>query len=632
MKTASCPSCGAPVVFRSAASLYVVCDFCRSTLLRSGEDLQNLGRMADLLEDASLIQIGSEGRFRNRPFRVIGRIQLAYEAGVWNEWYILLDDAKGAWLSEAGGEYVVSAQVTVKDPLPAFETLAPEMPVFLDGQHFTVTDLERARCISGQGELPFRVAAGYDVQTADLRSDQRFVTLDYSETPPMVFVGQPVAFADLQWVNLRQASQGEAATRIQAQAFHCPHCAAPLQIHSPAIESIGCDSCGSIIGIANENVQLLARAAQAMRVIPWLPLGSRGKLQEIDWEVIGFMRRGTPLQTDEYSWSEYLLFNSQSGFAWLIEDRGHWNFARTLANPPSIGRQQPYFLRGRQKFKRYNSGRAEVSYVVGEFYWRVAVGETCTVDDYVCPPLMLSREVTDKEVSWSQAEYLEPEAVCTAFAIQSPPPKRHGVYGNQPNPLTATHQRVCRLFWRLAAVATLTQLLFAFFFASQLVLKQSLVFAPDNEEASLTSQEFVLAGRARTLLVSHKTDLTNNWLSLSSALIEKNTGETYVGEQEISYYKGVDDGEGWSEGSQSDEMVFSAIPPGTYYLAIDYELGTDNGMAVADSLEVTRNPAIWSNYILLLIFLAVFPLFSRWRRNAFESHRWQDSDLAETET
>ena len=101
MKRANCPSCGAPVVFRAATSIYVVCEFCRSTLLRAGEDLRNLGRMADLLEDTSLLQLGSEGVFRRQPFSVIGRIQLKYEAGLWNEWHILFADGRTAWLAEA---------------------------------------------------------------------------------------------------------------------------------------------------------------------------------------------------------------------------------------------------------------------------------------------------------------------------------------------------------------------------------------------------------------------------------------------------------------------------------------------------------------------------------------------------
>ncbi len=256
MKTANCPSCGAPVTFKSAASAYAVCEFCRSTLLRDGEDLKNLGRMAELMDDPSLIQIGTEGQYKGIHFGVIGRIQLKHEAGLWNEWHVLFDDGRSAWLSEAGGEYVVSAMVPVNDPLPAFETLAPEMAVIIGGRSFAVTDLESARCIAGQGELPFKVESGYDVNTVDLRGNDRFVTIDYSETPPLVFVGYPAKFDELKLTNLRETATplaGGPAT-IRVEAFNCPHCAAPLIVHSGAIESIACASCGSIIGIDHDKV------------------------------------------------------------------------------------------------------------------------------------------------------------------------------------------------------------------------------------------------------------------------------------------------------------------------------------------------------------------------------------------
>ncbi|KFB69658.1 MAG: hypothetical protein CAPSK01_000717 [Candidatus Accumulibacter vicinus] len=339
------------------------------------------------------------------------------------------------------------------------------------------------------------------------------------------------------------------------------------------------------------------------------------------------MRRSSRSQGGDDAWSEYLLFNGQQGFSWLIEYQGHWNHARTLSNPPSVGHGQTKFKYQGNEFRLYNHGSAEVIYVVGEFYWRVAVGETCAVDDYVCPPRMLSREVTAKEANWSQAEYRPADEIRAAFGVKAPPPRQIGVYANQPNPLLERHRRACRLFWQLALAATVVQLVFVLFFASQSVLKQRIVLSPQNEEATLSSQEFVLNSRARALQVRHSTDVANNWLSVNTTLVEKNSGEAYLGMQEISYYQGVDDGESWAEGSASDEMVFKAVPAGTYYLVIEYELGKDNVSAVVDTLEVIRDPVGWSNYVLLLIFLVIFPLWSRWRKAAFEARRWNESDL-----
>ena len=377
MKTASCPSCGAPVVFKSAASIYAVCEFCRSTLLRDGETLKDLGRMAELMDDPSLIRIGSEGRYKGIHFGVIGRIQLKYEQGLWNEWHILFDDGRNAWLSEAGGEYVVSAQRPSAANLPAFASLKPDMPVLIDGQRFAVTNLTTARCIAGQGELPFKVESGYDVNTADLRDGQKFATIDYSETPPLLFVGSPAKFDELNLTNLNEApgdsSSSPGGARVKAEAFNCPSCAAPLTIHSLAIQRIGCPGCGSMIGVENAKVRLLAEAAQKLRIQPWLPLGSKGRLANIDWEAIGFMERYSTSEGVNYFWREYLLFNAKEGFAWLTEYDGHWNFVRTLSDPPWSGKRKLRFVYGEESFRHFSSSRAKVSYVIGEFYWRVKV-------------------------------------------------------------------------------------------------------------------------------------------------------------------------------------------------------------------------------------------------------------------
>ena len=45
---APCPGCGAPVEFKSAQSTHAVCGYCQSTVVRSGDVLTRLGKMAEL--------------------------------------------------------------------------------------------------------------------------------------------------------------------------------------------------------------------------------------------------------------------------------------------------------------------------------------------------------------------------------------------------------------------------------------------------------------------------------------------------------------------------------------------------------------------------------------------------------
>jgi hypothetical protein len=201
----ACPSCGAPLTIKTESSLIIVCGYCDSTLMRQDMNLAMVGKMAKLEDDGSPIQLGTTGTYRGVPFSVIGRIQLEYPSGYWNEWYIDLDDARAGWLGDGQGQYTVTFLVEPTPKLPPFESLKLGHAVEVGAEDFQVTEISQSRCIAGAGELPFSVKSGYDLPVADLSGlGNRFATLDYSETPPLAFVGERMEFDELSLAGLRE--------------------------------------------------------------------------------------------------------------------------------------------------------------------------------------------------------------------------------------------------------------------------------------------------------------------------------------------------------------------------------------------------------------------------------------------
>ena len=633
--TANCPSCGAPVVFRSAGSLFAVCEFCRSTLVRHDQALEDVGKMAALVEDRSPLQLGAEGRYEGVHFALIGRIQIKYSQGYWNEWHLLFDDMRTGWLSEAGGEYVLTFSKPVLEPLPAFDELKIGQRFVVAGQPWTVSNLERAECVAGEGELPFKVGAGYPVEAADLRNQAAFATLDYSEVPPLLFVGRAVDFASLKMANLRDGMAAPARA-VAAQVFRCPSCGSPMQARSAEILAVGCTSCGTVVDTADRNYKVLSRALEwnDQKYTPRIALGSKGVLEGKAVEVIGFLVRRSVVDGTPYDWREYLLAGdsgeTRDTYRWLTEYDGHWNVADVLSNPPagSGAMELADVNYGGQRFRHFASApSAEVVQVEGEFTWRVRRGETARVVDYVAPPLMLSRESTANDLNWSLARYVTPEDVAAAFKLgRMITPV--GVHANQPNPWEETHRRVCRLFWKLALVAVVLQVFFHFIAGGQLLLREDVTFSPQMAEDSIVTREFAVTGKPRKITVRNSTSLDNNWIGLDLLLVNKATGEAWPAARELAYYYGRDGGESWSEGSRNDDVVFLGIPPGTYYLTVDPDIAPEKPVPVRDVIEVYSGGAGWSNFVMLMIFLIFFPVFTRLRHAAFEARRWAESDHA----
>ncbi|MBI4678927.1 MAG: DUF4178 domain-containing protein [Elusimicrobia bacterium] len=201
----NCPSCGAPVSFKSSVTLLAVCAYCRSLLLRKDLDIEDLGKVAQLMPDGSPVQLGAEGKYKGAPFAVIGRIQMRYPEGFWNEWHLNFIDGKYGWLGEAQGLYALSFKTDPAAPLPEIEKLAVGGEIGLGSETYTVRDKREAEYASGEGELPFRVPFGEKASFADLSGPgQRFATIDYSEEPPLLFLGEYVPFDSLALTGLKE--------------------------------------------------------------------------------------------------------------------------------------------------------------------------------------------------------------------------------------------------------------------------------------------------------------------------------------------------------------------------------------------------------------------------------------------
>jgi ribosomal protein S27E len=404
MQQVVCPGCGAPVRFKSSASVMAVCEYCQTTLLKDAGSVANLGKMSAILEDYSPLQIGTSGKFQQRSFTLVGRIQLQYSDGFWNEWYALFDDGSDGWLSDASGQFAVTVLKPRPADLPLFDKLAPGRSVTIAGQTYTTSDVRVARCTAGQGELPFKVGPGWEARVADFRAGDGFMSLDYSEPDAVRFyLGQGVELAALKPQLLRDASEVEDTAgrfRGKVSALSCPSCGAPVKCAPGVTVHIVCPSCHSEVDTSGATASILAAGAAVESVHFTLLLGTEISMNGVRHTILGAMRRR---ETDDgSSWSEYFLYAPGQKFVWLIETDDSWQQAEVLDRWPMWDGAGRATVDGRTYLKASEYG-AQVTFAAGSFNWRVSVGDVVRVTEFAAGTLRLAAEITDQEMTWSRS-------------------------------------------------------------------------------------------------------------------------------------------------------------------------------------------------------------------------------------
>ena len=120
------------------------------------------------------------------------------------------------------------------------------------------------------------------------------------------------------------------AKPVQVRSLSCPNCGGSVQLRGFAHTlSVVCPQCHSVLDTSTAEVRILQSVQSKERIQPTVPLGTRGEIHGTQYEVIGFQVREVEAGGDTWSWNEYLLFNPCTGFRYLTDYQGHWNFVRT---------------------------------------------------------------------------------------------------------------------------------------------------------------------------------------------------------------------------------------------------------------------------------------------------------------
>ncbi|MBK9154426.1 MAG: DUF4178 domain-containing protein [Chloracidobacterium sp.] len=604
--------------------------------------MEDLGKVAEVVQSESPLRIGLKGTFNGNRFELTGRAQLRHEmGGVWDEWYATFSNGWVGWLAEAQGKFYL----TFYQPLPEGRTL-PSFDALQVGQivqeipsetGLIVSEKGIATAVAADGEIPYRLVPNEQSRYADLvGKNNAFGTIDYGIDPPWVFLGNEVTLADIGLADARPAERK--ARTVSAAAMGCPNCGGPLSLTAPdKAERVTCPNCDSLLDVNQGNLTYLKALTPTKADIGFvLPIGAEGTFADgVKFRIIGSVVRSVTFDGITYYWHEYLLYNPRVGFRWLVHSDNHWNFVEPV-NPAEVEAtfgstmltSVPTMVKyNGRTFKIFQDAPARVEYVKGEFYWRVEQGETVRAIDYVSAPVMLSQESTANEVNWSAGVYLTREEVEKAFGV-SGLPKPWAVGPNQP--FTG------RFYYTWGLIPLLLLFIVAIFMIplsglSSTVHSQQITLPPMANPTTPQiqfSDAFQIKGN-RNVKISASAPVNNSFVELDVDLINEQSQEVESIVIPIEYYTGTDSDGAWTEGSQSQDATVSALPAGKYTLRV---AGTwqNSTQPMPVNVKVEQNVVRGVNFICALIVLAIVPIIGLFRKLIFESARWKDSEFAAT--
>ncbi|MEO0606265.1 MAG: DUF4178 domain-containing protein, partial [Myxococcota bacterium] len=248
MSVLSCPNCGAPQERRNPGIQVIVCDRCDSTLYdRDGVLAQ--GERSVVAEPRSDIVVGANGRLANLSVEVIGRIQLAYSGGRWDEWYVRDHEGRDLWLVEDERRYTLEWRID--PPAGVTPTLQIGDRVELDDAIYEVRETGPGRVEGGEGQLPRDFRPGEDIRYVDLAEidGHRQLLVEFGDDGAEAFAGRDLR--PEQVVFPPRPDRGTTGAEPEASVLTCSNCGSSLVLPKQGERAVQatCANCNSVLAL-----------------------------------------------------------------------------------------------------------------------------------------------------------------------------------------------------------------------------------------------------------------------------------------------------------------------------------------------------------------------------------------------
>lgn len=619
-----CPVCKNQVKFLSAETNIKVCEVCNNNL----ERLEGAGLVKTIelqvrkKNDNCVIQIGSTGQYKDKSFTVIGCLHCNFERYYSKRYTILFTDGKISLLTETEGFYAFE-EIIICDIPSALSTVrniavGAESINLLRGQQLYI--FNKAKCIKSQleGEILMIDTDGYftSFELGD-KAGKRYELLElrngYFELYTMDYIRyDKISFSNFPPIN------------NQPIVIACDKCGKQISIKLQQYsQHCVCPHCQGWNEIVNTH-KLKFRNKNFPPYTPDLPIGTKGIIKEIAYEVVGACIKNEAGSVDTF-WREYTLYSIHHGFAFLAEYNGHWTYLKEVKLGSPWAPYKNELEVDSKVFALFNDYGFKVESAVGEFLNPLS-GGSILIREYIAPPVMYSCEIeNDKELVWFKGDYISNIDVFEGLGLvdKSMPPVM-GV-----GPLQIMKMHINRKFLMLMSIAAV-MLFFAVELYFETTSRQAIVFQntftlPDSAlPKGITTNSFELEKPSSNLQFTVSSPVGNSWFEAAVTVVNDNNGKEYNFEKGVEYYYGYADGENWKEGSQEDDIMLSAIPKGKYHLNIFPSFG-NKAESQAFTITVVNDVASTRNFFIIVLILLIYPLVMWWRSQSFEQKRWNNS-------